>query len=682
MKYKKIMALCLCGVMMGAMLTGCHGKDADNNNSEENRQVTESGSEQGNIADDNLGQNDEGDDNQSGTSLEKFDVKVEFDEADTTDTYENIMSRITLKDNGSSADGEGVDISGNTIKIEKPGVYVITGELTDGQVKVNVKETGTVQLVLDGVHINNSSTSPLFIKNAEKAVITLAEGSINEISDGENYEFEDTENQEPNSAVFSKENLTFNGTGTLKVTSSYNNAIRCKDGLKFVNGTYELVAVNNAISGKDYVAVRDGSYQITASGDGIKSNNSKDAKLGYVYIEGGKFNITAENDGIQATTCMKISDGDFTIKTGGGSSNAQKKSQDKNFGRPFMEQEEQSEESVASCKGIKAGVDITISGGNFQMDTADDSVHSNGSITVAGGKLELSTGDDGIHGDTDVIIDDGIIKVVQSYEGIEGCTITVNGGEIEVSASDDGFNAAGGNDSSATGGKWGRDQFAEDTDAYMIFNAGVVKVNASGDGLDSNGKMTFNGGEIYVEGPTDNGNAALDSNGTIAVNGGTIAAAGSSGMLESPADESKQNVFVVTYAQVQPAGTKVSIQDEKGNELYACTPSKQFASVIVSMADFKTNETYTVYTGDSKTGEIPISQSVMNLSSDGTVSAGSKGSAMGGMKGGGMGGKRDGARKDFGGNADKPQGNPPNDGTMDKQQENQQDNQQDKGNVF
>lgn len=316
------------------------------------------------------------------------------------------------------------------------------------------------------------------------------------------------------------------------------------------------------------------------------------------------------------------------------------------------------------------------------MDTADDSVHSNGSITVAGGKLELSTGDDGIHGDTDVIIDDGVIKVVQSYEGIEGCTITVNGGEIEVSASDDGFNAAGGNDSSATGGKWGKDQFAEDTDAYMIFNAGVVKVNASGDGLDSNGKMTFNGGEIYVEGPTDNGNAALDSNGTIAVNGGIIAAAGSSGMLESPADESKQNVFVVTYAQVQPAGTKVSIQDAKGNEMYACTPSKQFASVIVSTADFKTNETYTVYTGDSKTGEIPISQSVMNLSSDGTVSAGSKGSAMGGMKGGGMGGKRDGARKDFGGNADKPQGNPPNDGTMDKQQENQQDNQQDKGNVF
>lgn len=680
MKYRKITAMCICTAMIAMTLTGCHSSGKG-----ENSQVSESSAEKNvnNDGNNNTNQDNEESGQQSDVQLEKFDIQVDFDETDIKDTYENVTSRITLKDNGSSADGTGVDISGNTIKIEKAGTYVLAGELTNGQVKVNVKESGTVQLVLDGVNIKNTSTSPLFIKNAEKAVITLAEGSTNEIEDGENYEFEDTENQEPNSAIFSKENLTFNGKGTLKVTSSYNNGIRCKDGLKIVDGTYEISAVNNGISGKDYVAIKNGNFQITSSGDGIKSNNTKDAKMGYVYIENGTYHITAESDGIQAATCMKIADGDFTVKTGGGSSNATQKSREQNFGRKFMEQEEQTEESEVSCKGIKAGSDITVTGGSFHMDTADDSVHSNGSVTVAGGNLELSTGDDGIHGDTDVIIDNGNIKVTQSYEGIEGHTITVNDGEIDVTSSDDGFNAAGGNDSSSSGGNWGRDQFAEDEDAYVTFNGGVVKVNAQGDGLDSNGKLTFNGGEIYVEGPTNDGNAALDSNGTIAVNGGTVMAAGSSGMLESPSDESKQNVFVITYTGSQAAGTKVSIKDAQGKELYTCTPSKQFTSVIVSMADLKTNETYSVYTGDENTGDIQISQSVMNLSSDGTVSAGSKGSAMGGgMKGGmggkgnngDMGGKNHGGRPDFGDGADKPQGNPPDNGSM--------DTQQNKGDVF
>lgn len=127
----------------------------------------------------------------------------------------------------------------------------------------------------------------------------------------------------------------------------------------------------------------------------------------------------------------------------------------------------------------------------------------------------------------------------QSYEGIEGLSITIDRGDISLVASDDGLNAAGGNDSSGFGGRGG-DIFASTDGAVITISSGTLHVNASGDGIDSNGDLIITGGEIYVSGPTDSGNGTLDYAGEAVISGGTFVAAESSGMAQNFSSSSTQ----------------------------------------------------------------------------------------------------------------------------------------------
>lgn len=84
-----------------------------------------------------------------------------------------------------------------------------------------------------------------------------------------------------------------------------------------------------------------------------------------------------------------------------------------------------------------------LNGGTYQIDSADDSIHSNANITIADGTYTLATGDDGVHADDALIVNGGTITVTESYEGLEGLTVTINDGTIDITASDDGINTAG-----------------------------------------------------------------------------------------------------------------------------------------------------------------------------------------------------------------------------------------------
>ncbi len=98
---------------------------------------------------------------------------------------------------------------------------------------------------------------------------------------------------------------------------------------------------------------------------------------------------------------------------------------------------------------------MTLSGGEFTINSTDDSIHSNGNITITGGSYTITSGDDGVHADSTLTIEDGSITVTKSYEGLEANDIIINGGTMYVTASDDGVNAAGGQDQSSQGGRPG-----------------------------------------------------------------------------------------------------------------------------------------------------------------------------------------------------------------------------------
>ncbi|PZD95721.1 dockerin type 1 [Paenibacillus sambharensis] len=549
---------------------------------------------------------------------------VSYEEEDQFIDWEGSSPRyIQLQGDTAALQGEGAIISGSAITIVLPGTYVVSGQLNDGQIVVDLESDGLVRIVLNGAEINSSTSAPVYVKKAEKTVISLQPGTSNTLTDEENYVLDDAEEGEPNAAIFSKDDLTINGTGTLIVEGRYNNGIVGKDDLKITGGTLIIRAVDDGIIGRDVLAVTEADIQIEAGGDGMKSTNDKDADKGFILLAGGTYRVTAGADGIQAETSMLVTGGEYSLTTGGGSVNSSKQADAGQWGgdrgqagarNPQAQQAQQSTQvqqstetqtsttDSTSAKAIKAASDITISGGSFTIDSADDAVHSNGTVHINDGLLNITSGDDGIHADSQVSIAGGTTTITKSYEGIEGKLISMTGGEVHVTASDDGVNAAGGNDGSSLNGRAGQNSFSAAGDAALYISGGNLTVDAAGDGLDANGSMYMSGGTVIVNGPTGSGNSALDYDGVFEVSGGTLIAAGSSGMTQAPSEGSSQYSVLMSFTQMQAAGTIVHVQNASGEAVFTFAPAKDYQSIVISSPELSKDETYTLYTGGSASG--------------------------------------------------------------------------------
>lgn len=687
-----------------------------------------------------------GDDTEADAS-ETDETKADETQADESETDGTKADK--SETNETKAASSGVSISGNIITISKEGTYVLSGALSEGQIVVDA-DSAKVQLVLDNIDITCASSAAIYVKNADKTFITLAEDSENILMNTAEYEAIDDNNID--AVIFSKDDLTLNGKGTLTINSEYGHGIVSKDDLKLVSGTYNITAKNHALSGKDSVRIAAGTYNLTSGKDGIHSENADDDEKGFVYIASGDFTIESTGDGIDASYVVQIDDGDFEITAGGGAENATKTHNDMPGGDPGGDmgggapggdkpsgeapsgeapsggpssdsdsgkqtgqtppdkpdsdtfdgsrpnekasdnadsqtsqtppdksgkdtsdgqqsdknaQSKDAADSITasgassdtdseaasgtspdidseaasgassdtdseaasstssdtdstSTKGIKSDGALYVNGGTFIINSADDSFHSNSDVTINDGTYTISSGDDGMHADSALLVNGGTITVTESYEGLEGLNITINDGKIDITASDDGINAAGGNDQSGFGGMGGdgfkgmqapnsapdaaqkSDSTSED-EMWMVINGGYVHVLAGGDGLDSNGDLTINGGEVYVDGPSDNGNSAIDygEKSSFYINGGIVVAVGSSGMAEDVSSDSKQQVAFVKLDSQADAGD-VILKDADGNEIISYTAQKKYDCVIISTADLKAGQTYTLSASGSE----------------------------------------------------------------------------------
>jgi len=495
-------------------------------------------------------------------------------------------TRITLNGDSIVVEGSGAVANGSTLTITSAGTYSLTGSLTDGQIVVDSSDQEWVTLILSGVNIHNEDNAAIFVMNAEGTNIVVAEGTQNVVSDGGAYDFGGTGLDEPNAAIFSDDDLTITGSGSLTVDARYNDAIASKDGLVISESTIVITSVDDGIRGKDYLLVTGANLNVTTQGDGLKSDNDEDSTLGTISLSGSMIAINSGGDAITAETTVTITDGTFNLVSGGGSS--------------YFASED------VSTKGIKAGVSVRIDGGTFTINASDDALHSNGSIVINGGAFALATGDDGIHADATVDINGGAIDISTSYEGIESAIITINAGDIHLIASDDGLNAAGGNDGSGfgggLGGRPGRDNFAASGNYHIYINGGYISIDANGDGVDANGSIDMTGGVVIVNGPTQSMNSALDYDGTFAMSGGFFVATGSAGMAQSPDQSSSQNSLLLNLNGTQPAGTLIHIQSSDGSDILTFAPSKEYQSLTFSSPDLALGSTYSVYIGGTSDG--------------------------------------------------------------------------------
>lgn len=310
-----------------------------------------------------------------------------FTDRDMDASYnESEATRVTLSGSSASVDGSGAEVSGSTVTISEAGVYILSGKLT-GQVIVEADDTAKVQIVLDDAEITNANSAAIYVKQADKVFLTLADGSTNTLTTTGTYTADGDTNID--AVIFSKEDLCVQGSGALVISSEEGNGITSKDDLKVTGGKISIDVTGHALEGKDSVRIADGTFELTSGKDGIHASNEEDETKGFVYINGGTFTINAADDGIHAITTLTVNAGTFDI---------------------------------TAAEAIEATY-ITINDGVIGITASDDGINAAAksaaytpTIEINGGEITISMG----QGDTDAVDSNGYIYI--------------NGGTLDITA--------------------------------------------------------------------------------------------------------------------------------------------------------------------------------------------------------------------------------------------------------
>lgn len=513
------------------------------------------------------------------TSAESTDKAVEADTAESagTSTTEGIdvnlvgdysekaiaaawsleeSTVVTLEESNIIIEGTGATEAEGVLTIDAAGTYVISGSLTKGQIVVDTTEEDNVQLVLNGVSLENSETAPIYVASAKNVYLTLAEGTINQIVDSRVAAVKETTDEtDLSAAIYSKSDLFVNGSGTLTVTGGYKDGITSKDDLKIVDGTISVTASDDGLVGKDSVCVRTGNLTLETGGDGIKSTNTEDTSKGNVIIDGGTLQISAGSDGVESVHVLVINAGNITVS--------------------------QSEEGLES-------LNIVINDGVVDVTSSDDGINISDSTVTA----------DAATGEMPADENPGTDPTGEAPTGEMPTDKTAHAGGMGGKTRPD--------DAYAGGGKMGGGgaDFAA-IDGALLINGGTITVQAQGDGLDSNGDIQINAGNIIVYGPTNSGNGALDYNGVCEINGGVFFLTGSVGMEQSVSDTSAQKMIAVNLEQAVEAGSEITFSDGGGNVLYSFTTEKACQYLALCAPECVTGESI-IYTVGSQTGNVTV----------------------------------------------------------------------------
>ena len=397
--------------------------DSDSGEAEKNTQVTENSA------------SESADESSSESEL--------FSDRDLSGEYDTEGAvKVVLNKTGIECSDEGVEVSGSNATITKAGTYILSGTLDNGSIIVDADKEDKVQLVLSGVTINSDTFAAIYVRQADKVFVTLDEGTENILSNSG--AFSQIDDNEVDAVIFSKDDITVNGKGTLKINCAAGNGISGKDEVTITGGVIEIEAAKHAIRAKDILAIADGSFKLVSDNDGLHAENGDDDSLGNIYITGGDFNIQVADDAIHANSLLQIDGGTFDI---------------------------------TAAEGLE-GTYIKVNDGTILINASDDGVNAaykssayTPTFEMNGGTLTINMGagdTDAVDSNADLIINGGTIDITgQSafdYDGTaqhNGGTIIVNGQTVDsitgqMMGGGMGRGMGRGNNGSMTGGKNGR----------------------------------------------------------------------------------------------------------------------------------------------------------------------------------------------------------------------------------
>jgi hypothetical protein len=370
----------------------------------------------------------------SATSAAEEGTVVETPEAAALDTAELFSDR-DLEQSADLTAATPMNLESNQdVTLSEEGVYVLSGDVDNVTVTVEAADDAKIQIVLDGVSITNEDAPAIYVKAADKVFVTSTD-SENYMEVSGSYVADGETNLD--AVIFSRADLTLNGTGTLDIVSGQGNGISSKDDLKITGGAYTIESSADALEANDAILIHDGTITIDTQKDGLHSENEEDTTLGNIYIEGGTLTITAADDAITGNNLVQIDGGSINIKS--------------------------------AVEGIEAN-NIIVNEGQITLYATDDGINatpkvsSGASIVVNGGTIEVSmaSGDtDAFDSNGDIYINGGTINVeaTSAFDAdgtaeLNGGTVTVNGEQItEITESRGGGFGGGGGRGGAGGGR-------------------------------------------------------------------------------------------------------------------------------------------------------------------------------------------------------------------------------------
>ena len=295
--------------------------------------------------------------------------------------------------------------SDKDVTLSTEGIYILSGDVKNVTIVVDAPEDAKIQIVLDGISITNEDSPAIYVKAANKVFVTSTD-SKNHMEVSGTYVADGDTNLD--AVIFSKADITLNGTGTLEIVSTKGNGISSKDDIKITGGVYNINSSEDAIEANDAILINDGDITIDTGKDALHSENDEDTSLGYIYIENGTLNITAADDAIRGNSFVQIDGGTINIDT---------------------------------CEeGIEAN-NIKINGGEITLYAKNDGINAspkvndNVAIEVNGGTINVTMGS----GDTDafdsngnIYINGGTIVVEATSAFDSDGTAELNGGNVTV----------------------------------------------------------------------------------------------------------------------------------------------------------------------------------------------------------------------------------------------------------
>ena len=327
---------------------------------------------------------------------------------------------ILLRGDTAEISGRGAAAVDGGVTIAYPGTYRLSGAL-DGQLIIDCEDFhGGVYLMLEGAAISCADGPAIHVKQSEKTVLYLVPGAENSLADGAGYELDDGKDVTAGAAIYCEDDLYIEGPGALTVTGRSADGIRSKDRLVISEGVLTVYAADDGLQGSDCVELLGGTVTVGAYGDGIASPK------GDITLSDGAVTVTSGGDGLAAAEDVYLLGGGLAVTAYGGAE-----------GYEAMALQE------ASAKGVK-GRSVTISGGAYALDTADDAIHGETDVTISGGAISIRAGDDAVDAGKTLTVAGGEIAVETCYEGLEAAEIAMTAGAVRLAAENSGVEAMGG----------------------------------------------------------------------------------------------------------------------------------------------------------------------------------------------------------------------------------------------